>query len=111
VRGARGGERGGGDEVLGRRDRELVEHALQQARVLLARAHVVALQQRAGERGVRRDPEQLELRQRAVEAPERGRAVGPVGDDLREHRVVARSDRRPLRAPEATRTPGPTGST
>jgi hypothetical protein len=76
----------------GRVERQVGEHALEQAGVLPAGAHVVAGEQRAGERGVRRHAGDGEGGQRAVQAVQGGGAVGAVGDDLREHRVVRRPD-------------------
>ena len=90
--GAGSRERGRGDQVVGRRAGEIAEHALEQAGVLLAGAHVVALEQRAGERGVRRDADEIEAGERAVSRRSAVARSGAVRDDLGEHRVVRRAD-------------------
>ena len=85
---AAAGSRSSGGGVV-----ELGQHALEQpgvhARPRGRRSRASSARVNAALVGT---PSTLELGQRAVEAPQRGRAVGPVGDDLGEHRVVGRRD-------------------
>ena len=85
------GERGGGEQVVGRRRRRASSRRRSSSPVSsVAGADVGVGEQRARERRARRDAEDRAAGQRAVQPAQRRRTVGPVGDDLREQRVVVR---------------------
>ena len=108
---SRSRERGRGDQVVGRRAREIAEHALEQAGVLLAGANVLALEQRAGERGVRRHADEVEA-WTSARASRRSAVArsAPCAMTLASIGSYAVPTSVPARMPESTRTPGSAGS-
>ena len=97
-------QRHGGEHRVGRGWRDLVAEALDQPGVDLAGAHLGPRQQRPQVGGVRRRPDHQQLAEPGLQAGQRLAAVGPVGDHLRQHRVVVGADLGPGSMPLSTRT-------